>query len=306
MNLLHLKYAVEVSRTSSITKAAEALYISQPNLSRAIHELEDTLGVALFYRTAQGVSVTPEGEEFLRYARSILAQVDAVENLYRREQVPCQKFSISVPRASYIACAFTAFTKTLDPAQHAELFYKETNSLRAIRNILQADYKLGILRYQSAYDPYFQETLRQKALAAELICEFHYVLLMAAKHPLAQRDEIHISDLEPYLEIAHADPYVPSLPAGTVQKEELSDGVQRHIFIFERGSQMDLLAETPGAFMWVSPVPQKLLDRYGLVQKRCIDNRRLYRDVLIYRQDYRFTDFDQAFLQALEQYKSKL
>ena len=51
MNLLHLKYAVEVAKTSSITKAAENLYMGQPNLSRGIKELEESLGVVLCKRT---------------------------------------------------------------------------------------------------------------------------------------------------------------------------------------------------------------------------------------------------------------
>ena len=83
MNLVHLKYAVEVAKTKSISKAAENLYMGQPNLSRAIKELEDSLGITIFSRTTKGISVTPDGEEFLQYAKRILAQVDEVEEVYR-------------------------------------------------------------------------------------------------------------------------------------------------------------------------------------------------------------------------------
>ena len=53
MNLLHLKYAIEVAKTSSITKAAENLFMGQPNLSRAIRELEENLGFDIFRRTSK-------------------------------------------------------------------------------------------------------------------------------------------------------------------------------------------------------------------------------------------------------------
>ena len=96
MNLLHLKYAVEIAETSSMTKAAENLYTSQPNLSRAIRELESTLGITIFNRTPKGIYPTPEGDEFLGYARKILSQVDAVEEMYRGEKKKVQSFSISV------------------------------------------------------------------------------------------------------------------------------------------------------------------------------------------------------------------
>lgn len=62
MNLVHLKYAVEVAETGSINKASEKLYVSQPNLSRAIKELEASLGVTIFDRSAKGMVLTPDGE----------------------------------------------------------------------------------------------------------------------------------------------------------------------------------------------------------------------------------------------------
>ena len=69
MNIVHLKYAVEIARTKSISKAAENLYMAQPNLSRAVKELEEILGITIFKRTSKGITVTPEGVEFLRYAK---------------------------------------------------------------------------------------------------------------------------------------------------------------------------------------------------------------------------------------------
>lgn len=86
MNLLHFKYAIEVNKTLSINKAAENLFMSQPNLSRAIKDLEETLGITLFKRTYKGILVTAEGEEFLKYAKNILAQVEEVEGMYRNRR----------------------------------------------------------------------------------------------------------------------------------------------------------------------------------------------------------------------------
>ena len=86
MNLLHLKYAVEIDCTKSISKAAENLYMGQPNLSRAIKELEENLGIKIFRRTSKGIITTPEGEEFLEYARKITSQVEELENVYKKGQ----------------------------------------------------------------------------------------------------------------------------------------------------------------------------------------------------------------------------
>ena len=85
MNLVHLKYAVEVARCGSINKAAENLYMGQPNLSRAIKELENSLGITIFQRSSKGMVLTPEGEGFIAYAQKILRQVDEIEELYKSE-----------------------------------------------------------------------------------------------------------------------------------------------------------------------------------------------------------------------------
>jgi DNA-binding transcriptional LysR family regulator len=75
MNTLHLKYAVEVERAGSITQAADNLFMAQPNLSKAIRELEEGLGITIFERTPRGVVPTQRGVEFLRRAKEILGVV---------------------------------------------------------------------------------------------------------------------------------------------------------------------------------------------------------------------------------------
>lgn len=299
-----MKYAVEVARLGSLNKAADALFIAQPNISRSIKELESHLGIAIFDRSANGMVLTPEGEEFISYAQSILKQIDDVEDLYKQGSPKKQKFSVSVPRASYISDAFVEFSKCLsdDPA---EIFYKETNSQRTIKNVLDKDYKLGIIRYAENYDKFFKSMLEEKSLSYEMIAEFSYVLIMSRDNPLAKKVDITFEDLSPYIEIAHADPYVPSLPLSKVVKDELPDNINRRIFIFERASQFDLLSENADTFMWVSSVSQKKLDRYGLVQKKCIDNRKVYKDVLIFREGYKLSKLDKQFITELCESKRK-
>lgn len=299
MNLMHIKYAVEVANEGSINKAAEKLYVGQPNLSRAIKELEASLGVKIFERSAKGMGLTSDGETFIRYAKTILRQVDEVESIFNGSGSVKKRFSISVPRASYISDAFARFSHSLTNEAEAEIIYKETNSLRAIKNILHEDYKLGIIRYAENYDKYFKTMLDEKDMQYEMITEFSYVLAMSRDNPLASAEKITFDALKDYIEIAHADPYVPSLPLSQVRKEELPDNIGRRIFVFERASQFELLSENPETFMWVSPIPQKLIDRYDLVQIPCEENKKIYKDILIYKRDYKLTALDKAFIDEL-------
>lgn len=304
MNILHMKYAVEVARAGTLSKASENLLIAQPNLSRSIKELEADLGILLFDRTPKGMVLTPEGEDFMTMAKGILAQIDQVENYYKDGMPNKQKFSISVPRACYISEAFAEFSKKLSK-DAAEIFYKETNSKRTITNLLDHDYKLGIIRYAENYDSYFKSLLDEKGLSYEMITEFSYVLLMSEKNPLAAKERITFDDLTQYMEIAHADPYVPSLSLAKVVKEELPDNIHRRIFIFERASQFDLLSSNPETFMWVSPVPESQLQRYHLVQRQCIDNNKIYKDLLIYHNGYKLTKLDKQFVEELRASKRR-
>ena len=299
-----MKYAVEVAKSGSLNKASEILLIAQPNLSRSIKELEYDLGIVIFDRTSRGMILTPEGEEFINFAKGILSQIDQVEKYYKDNSARKQKFSISVPRACYISEAFAEFSKSLTK-EPAEIFYKETNSQRTIRNILENNYNLGIIRYAENYDKYFKDMLEEKDIGYEMVTEFRYHLLMSTESPLAQKDHIMFEDLKGLIEIAHADPYVPSMSLSKVMKEELPDNIDRRIFIYERGSQFDLLSKNPETFMWVSLVPDSVLERYQLTEKVCVDNTKIYKDVLVYRNGYKLSMLDKQFITALCEAKRK-
>ena len=306
MNILHMKYAVEVAKCGSINKAAEQLLMNQPNLSRAIKELEASLGVTIFSRSARGMVLTPDGEVFLGYANSILKQVDEVENLFKNSSPKKRRFSISVPRASYISEAFARFSTALDSESDTEIFYRETNSRRAINNILGDDYKLGIIRYASNFDRFYKALFDDKGLSYELVTDFSYRLVVNRDSPLARLENITYKDLEGYLEIAHADPFVPSVPMDEALKDELTENVRRRIFVFERASQFDILSHNREAFMWVSPIPKQLLERYGLTERDCSDNTKMCKDVIIHRDDYRLTELDNIFISELCEVKREL
>lgn len=302
MNIMQFKYAVEVARYGSINKAAEALYVAQPNLSRYIRELEDDLGVEL-------LSARPGVWYQLRTARpsfnaqQVLNQIDDIEKLYKGDGVCKRRFSISVPRASYIADAFVQFSRHVD-ACPTIIYYMETNTRKAIRNLLESDYRLGIIRYAAEDDTYFKSMLDEKGIAFQLVTDVTYVLIMSQNSPLAEREEIHSSDLAGLIQITHGDPFVPALTPA-LRDEATMEYSERTILLFERGGQFDLLCENEQTYMWVSPLPEKLLKRYGLVQRDCHDKRRVYRDVLIHRKDYELTDLDRQFIEELMESKRK-
>ncbi len=305
MNIQHMKYAVEVANTRSVSKAAENLYTSQPNLSRAIKTLESELKIKIFKRSSKGIEVTIDGEEFLLYAKNALAQLKKIESIYENRNEKTLRLSVSVPRASYFSYAFSEFAKTLSDSSSAEIMYKETNSMRTIINVVKEEYDLGIVRYQSAFDKYFNTLFEEKKLSHEVLNEFSYVMVVSKNNPLAKKEKIVAEDLRGATEITHGDPYVPTLPLINVKRAELSEYAKKRIMVFERGVQFTLLEQVPNTFMWVSPIPEDLKEKFNLVELKCDFNTKTYKDVLIYRSKYRMTTLDNKFINQVNIAKNK-
>jgi DNA-binding transcriptional LysR family regulator len=300
LNTLYLKYAVEVERSGSITRAAENLYMNQPHLSKTIRELEETLGTPIFRRTSKGMLPTKAGSEFLAYAKHILAQVEMIENLASGDRSSKIEFGVTAPRASYISYAFTEYVKTLPPDRALAIDYRESNSARAIENVVEEESDLGIIRFPARYESYFVDFLQERGLDFEVLSRFRHLILMSREHPLAKSDAIDPLRLDDYIEITHGDKGVP-VPAKPKKSSEEGNG-RKEIAIYERGSQFELLGRIPSTYMWASPVPEEVLSTFALIQRRCSPPMKdCHKDLLIYRSGYRFTDWDTAFISKLKE-----
>ena len=296
MNLQHLKYAVEVARSQSISRAAETLYLNQPYLSRAIRELEGELGIEIFRRTSRGVIPTEQGEEFLARARGILDHVEEVEDLYKVKRKEILRFQVAVPIACYISQAFVAFARELTGRQMMKADYYETNAMTAIDRVADNQCNLAIIRYQDHFQDYFLRYLDSKDLICTPIWQFEYHLIMSRESPLADREPVTAGDLEPLIEISHGDPAVPTLPVSVMLEMRRKEQSRREIVVYERQSQFELLCDLPETYMWASPTPGRVLEMFPLIQKRCPMPENRYTDALIYRKGYRLSRMDQQFI----------
>lgn len=296
MNISHLRYALEVEKTGSITQAADNLFMGQPNLSKAIKELEAFIGIPIFKRTFRGVIPTVRGKEFLARAREILFKIDELEQIYAREDQAI-RFSVCVPRASYISYAFTRFAKDLGLKRNFVLDFQETSSEKAIERVAEGYYNLGIIRYELGKTPYYQKLISEKNLKTQLVWEGPYVVLMSEENELAGRDVLTSEDLHEAIQIVHGDleTNVREKRNADEKKEEIHE-----IRVYERGSQFDLLHEIPDTYMWVSPVPPQVLKRNGLVQRACPSGSKKIIDLLIYPEIYHLTELDKLFIQKVQ------
>jgi DNA-binding transcriptional LysR family regulator len=300
-----LKYAVEVERAGSITQAADNLFMAQPNLSKAIRELEEGLGITIFERTPRGVVPTQRGVEFLRRAKEILGVVKEMESLRDVADAGRQVFSLTMPRGSYIAGGFVRFVSELSTEKDIDVRLKETNSVQAILGVAGGDFQLGIIRYQTVNENYFLDFLTEKGLRYEPIWEFENLVLTSAKNPLASAEVVRPEDLADMIEIIHNDAVVPYLQTVESRPRPLGK-VDKRVYVYDRSTQFDLLSEIPQTFLWVSPIPEETLRRYRLKQRRCVPGPPRYKDVLIYSKQYRLSELDAHFIDKLYEAKNKV
>lgn len=302
MNLLHLKYAIEVQKTGSITKAAQNLYMGQPNLSKALKELESEIGITIFKRTAKGVEPTRKGAEFLSYASTILAQISELETLYKPHPADSLELSFNIPRATYSSVAAAEFVKTYSQKQHLNIRVKETGAIGTINDVSSGESDWGVIRYQNIFEDYFLGLLKDKNLAYETIWEFSLLLMMSDNHPLSSVQTITYDELRQYTEIVHGDFQVPTLSSIQIQKTVELPIPPKRIAIYDRGSQYDMLKRVPGAFMWVSPVPEDVLCENHFILKEYAPSEIINKDLIVYPNTRPLSEHGQKFVSVLKHY----
>ena len=301
VNTTFFRYAIEVERMRSITKAAENLYMAQPNLSKAVKEMEEELGFAIFRRTSRGVAPTEDGRRFLRHAHNIVEELEKLETIAAEKDAGVQTFRISIPRGSYIARGFASFAASLDGGNGIDIAIQETNSMKTINDVADRRFNLGIVRYQAKYEQYFLDFLAEKRLRCEPIWEFQYVALFSGSHPLAQAEKIDLKELRKYTEIVHGDTAIPYLSGDDAAADGSAPRARNRIVLYERGNQFELLTRIPTTFMWVSPIPEETLSLFRLVQRSCDFPGNRQKDVLIYPERYKLTKLDKRFIGKLRE-----
>ena len=197
MTLQQLRYAITVAETGTITEAAKKLYISQPSLTNAIHELEKEMNLVIFQRTNKGILLSGEGEEFLGYARQVLEQASILEDKYKGNGGGKKQFCVSTQHHSFAVNAFVDLIKEYGQEEY-DFSLRETQTYEIIEDVAHMRSEIGILFLND-----FNETVLRKILKTNDL-EFHELFVakphvfISRKHPLADRQVITNQELEAY------------------------------------------------------------------------------------------------------------
>ena len=197
MTLQQLTYLVTVAECGNITDAAERLFISQPSLSAAIHNLEKEMGVTAFVRSNKGVSVTREGEELLSFARMLLEQADIMQEHFGVGKKRVPKFCVSCQHYSFAVNAFVEVVKEYDADQYSFIL-RETQTGEIIDDVASGKSELGLLYLSESNETVLTKLLRRNELVFEELFTATPHVFINKDHPLADRERITLDELKPY------------------------------------------------------------------------------------------------------------
>lgn len=275
MTLQQLRYVIDIAKTGSITKSAANLFITQPNLSIALRELEAELGIIVFVRNARGSTVTQEGEEFLRYAKSVISQIDHMQFVFRDQKQQTVAFTIAYTRSSHITKLLCEFQNNLPGDAMLNLQLIETSSQKALEAVANSEADIArVLIIKEKYSE-FKRFASKNHLIMDLLWNLKTYVMLSVNHPLADVDELQPDMLKDYTRVYYTDVEVDIVPVR---------GIKRTISVNDRGTLMDILANCPDCYLWTAATHSYILQAHSLVLKPCVDSP-LIIEALVYPQD---------------------
>lgn len=202
MRIEQLRYLVETAEVASINKASERLFITQQSLNASLTKLEQELGVTLFKRHSQGVSLTKQGETVLVYAQDILQKTAELKvELSQEPQPMTNALNGTLELSACAAISHWVLPSILEKLQkdHKGLSISllECENLDMIRSLLNNEQRLYLMNVYSGHDREF-EMLNLAKLFYKEICECKTHALVSQKHPLAKQKTVSTRSLHNY------------------------------------------------------------------------------------------------------------
>lgn len=197
MTLQQLRYITTVADTGTITEAAKKLYISQPSLTNAIHELEKEMGLTIFNRTNKGIFISREGEEFLGYARQVLEQTTILEDKYKKNGGGKKQFCVSTQHYSFAVNAFVDLVKKYGQEEY-DFSLRETQTYKLIEDVAHMRSEIGILFLNDFNEKVIMKILKSSDLEFHLLFVAKPHVFISRHHPLAKKKIITNEELADY------------------------------------------------------------------------------------------------------------
>lgn len=296
MTLQQLKYVIEVAEKGSITEAAKSLFIAQPSLSSAIHELEEETDTTIFMRSNRGILITPEGTEFLGYARQVVQQAALIEDKYIAHSASKQRFCVSTQHYSFTSSAFVELVRAQGGASY-EFILREGKTHDTINDVRTLRSEMGVIYLCSFNEAVILKLLREANLVFSELFAARPHIFIGRNNPLAGRSVVTLEDLQPLPCLT----YEQGEQNAFYYSEEILSTLnhEKSIKVTDKSTIVDLMIGTDGYTISSGICPSYL--RGDEIISIPLDVEETIRIGVITHRDYRPTPLGQMYLDILHQ-----
>lgn len=243
MTLQQCRYIVEISKYNSISKAASALYVTQPSISKAIKDLEDDLEITILDRTNKGVRFTKEGSELLFYANILIEQAESVIYHFNKQKTTdLTNLSIS---SQHYGFAIEAVAKLMDylTERKYELTIREGKTTDVIEDVYASRSILGILSISNLNKEFFERYFISKSLIFTPLLLMKQYVFLRKEHPLAHLKSITLKQLRDYPYLTY---HQDDIPLYFAEEFINVNSITKLVYLKDRGAMNNLLSNTDG------------------------------------------------------------
>ena len=246
MTLQQLRYLIAIANHGSISAAAHTLYVSQSSLSVAVRDIERETGVTIFERSNRGITLTSDGVELLGYARQVVEQADLMTQRYSgrgSDGAQAQRLAITSQHYAFVVEAFLELSEEYEGSAY-NFSLRETRTSEVIEDVRDFRSDLGVLYLSSFNESVIGHALEDANLSFNLLFSAQPHIFVSDTHPLADRAEVTLDDLNPYPRYAFEQGNANSFFYAEEPFAELPR--DKRISVSDRGTLSNLLAHHDG------------------------------------------------------------
>lgn len=290
-----LSYAIAVSKYGSVTKASQNLYVAQPNLSRAVRDLEKQLGFELFIRTKHGMVLTEQGACFLNEAELVLSHLEDTAKACRKNHQKQLHFSC-VPSSMFMSIILNLSKDFKDYAIQCEEYY---NCISLFDNVARGFSDVGFLLLGKAMKSELLSYLTSRELDYHYLSESPAYMVVNSASSLCCHETVPPTiDFKKALMMLNVNYFEPigikyrGLPYELPKMSGTCRGVGR-------AGNLDMLETIDNLIMLSCPVHSRILTRNHLLSIPCQPGIPVYEYGYIIRKNQEFSPFEKAILRRI-------
>lgn len=244
MDIKHFEFFAAVAQYGSINKAAQALYISQPHLSHIIKDIEADVGFALFERTKQGVTLTPEGEKFLAHSQVILREMESLKKFTRQPEPNKDRLSVSMTKFSH---TMESFNEVCSRNQQLEQFtyrLNEGTTVDVLEDLSSKVSDVGVIHFAMHERKHIRTSLAEKNLHFTPIASFAPHIVISKNHELLKAGKpVTLEALREYGFVRYTGQYEDFIYNISTETKQMDlNNSPRIIYVYGRAALMHLIS----------------------------------------------------------------